>query len=94
MWEVGGPLCSWLCVIAGDLKRHVTVVTKGWNDPVNDVSLRQVVEEVLGRVTRDDPGQGNWSVSGEELNAWDDASSLATGVALERHGDILEVPMV
>ena len=29
-------------------------------------------------------------VSGEDLNALVDASSLATGVVLEKHGDILE----
>ena len=47
------------------------------------------MEEVLARVTRDDPVRGNWSVSKEELNALVDASSLATGMVLERHGDIL-----
>ena len=48
------------------------------------------MEEVQVRVTGDDPVWGNWSVSGEELNMWDGASSLVTGVMLERHGDILE----
>ena len=84
------PVGGWLRVIARVLKRRVTAVTKGWDDPVDDASLRRVVEEVLARVTRDDPVRGNWSVSGEELNAWVDAYSLATGVVLERHGDILE----
>ena len=55
------PVCGWLCVIAGVLKRHVTAVTKGWDDPVNDASLKQVVEEVLVRVTHDYPVRGNWS---------------------------------
>ena len=57
----------------------------GWKSP-----LRWIVEEVLAKVTRDDPVWGNWSVFGEELNAWVDASSLATGVLLERYGDILK----
>ena len=48
------------------------------------------MEEVLARVTRDDPVRGNWSVSGKDLNACVDVSSLATSVVLERHGDILE----
>ena len=48
------------------------------------------MEEVLARVTRNDPARGNWSVSGKELKAWVDASSLATGVVLERHRDVLE----
>ena len=38
-------------MIAGVLKRRVTAVTKGWNDPVDDGSLRRVVEEVLARMT-------------------------------------------
>ena len=84
------PVCSWLHVIARLLRRHISAVTKGWNDPDDDASLRRVVEEVLAKVTRDDSVRGNWSVSGEELNTWVDASLLATGVVLERHGDILE----
>ena len=48
------PVCSWLHVIVGVLKRCVTTVTKGWDDSVDDVSLRHVVEEVLVRVTHDD----------------------------------------
>ena len=42
------------------------------------------------RLTRDDPVQGNWSVSREELNVWVDASLLATGTVLERHDEILD----
>ena len=87
-WAIS--VCSWLHVIAGVQKRCVTMVAKGWDDPIDDVSLRQVVEEVLARVTRDDPVQCNWSVFREELNAWVDASSLATDMVLERCGDILE----
>ena len=52
--------------------------------------MEAVMQEVLARVTRDDPVRGNWSISREELNMWVDASLLATGVVLERHGDILE----
>ena len=84
------PVCGWLHVIARVLKGCVTVVTNGWDDLVDDVFLRQFVEEVLARVNYDDPVRSNWSISGEELNAWVDASSLATGVVLERRHDILE----
>ena len=56
---------------------------------VNDASLRLVVEEVLARVARDDTVKSKWSIS-EEKFVWVDASSLATGVVLERNGDILE----
>ena len=83
------PVYGWLCMIAGVSKRHVTAVTKGWDDPVDFASLKRAVEEVLARVTHDDPVRGNWRVSGEELNMWVDASLLATGVVFERHGDVL-----
>ena len=84
------PVCGWLCVIAGVLKRCVTAVTKGWDDPADNAYLRRIMEEVLVRVTHYDSVRGNWSISGEELNAWVDTSSLATSMVLERHGDILE----
>ena len=84
------PVCGWLYMIGRVLKKCVTALTKGWDNPVDDASLRRVVEEVLVRVTHDDPVWGNWSVSGEELNAWVDASLLVTGVVLVKHGDILE----
>ena len=74
------PVCGWLRVIAEVLKRRVTVVIKEW-----DASLRQVMEETLASMTCDDLVQGNWGVSGEKLNVWVDASSLATGGVLERH---------
>ena len=41
-------------------------------------------------VTSDDPVRGIWSVSREELNALVDTSALATGVVLEKPGDVLE----
>ena len=50
-----GPVCGWLHVIAGVLKRHVIVVTKGWDDLVDGASLKRVVKKVLARVTHDDP---------------------------------------
>ena len=40
-------------------------------------------------VQRDDPAHGDWCVDGRELNVWVDASSLAIGVALERHETVL-----
>ena len=84
VWEVGGSVpCLQLATCDSRSPKEMS-------DHVNDVFLKQVMEEVLVRVTCDDPIQGNWNISGEELNAWVDVSSLATGVVLERHGDILE----
>ena len=48
-----------------------------------------MVAEALDSVQRDDPVCGDWSVGGQELNVWVDASSLAIRVALERHETVL-----
>ena len=45
------PVCSWLCMITRVLKRCMTAVTKGWDDSLDDASLRRVVEKMLVRVT-------------------------------------------
>ena len=84
------PVSGWLRAATGVLKRRATVVTKGWDNIVDDDSLKQMMAETLTRVRRSDPAQGEWHVSGHELNAWVDASSLATSVVLERFGPVLE----
>ena len=48
------PICGWVCVIAGVLKKFMITVTNKWDDLVNNVSLRQVMEEVIVKVTCDD----------------------------------------
>ena len=57
---------------------------------MDDDSLKQMMAETLTRVCRSDPAWGEWHVSGHELNAWVDMSSLVTGVVLERFGTVLE----
>ena len=49
----------------------------------------QRISETVDSVQRDDPAHGDWCIDGQELNMWVDASSLATGVALERHETVL-----
>lgn len=39
---------------------------------------------------QNDPAGGDWCVNGWEINVWVDVSSLAIGVALERHRTVLE----
>ena len=84
------PVCGWIRAATGVLKRRATVVTKGWDDIVDDNSLKQMMAETLTRVCRSDPARGEWHVSGHKLNAWVDTSSLATCVVLERFGTVLE----
>ena len=44
----------------------------------------------MDSVLRDDPAHGDWCVDGRELSVWVDVSSLAIGIALERHKIVLE----
>ena len=41
------PVCGWLRTTTGMSKRWVNTVTKGWDDPINDVPHKQIVTEVL-----------------------------------------------
>ena len=66
------------------------MLTKGWDDIVDDDHLRQMMAKMLTRVCRSDPAWGDRHVSGNKLKAWVDTSSLATGVVLERFGTVLE----
>jgi len=84
------PVCKWLRAATGVIKRRASAVTREWDDTVDDVPLKRMMAEVVTKVCQDDPTRGDWCVAGRELNAWVDASSLATGVVLERDGAIVE----
>lgn len=58
------------------------------DDIVSDIPLKQMMSEVITKMYHD-PSRGDCCVTGE-VNAWVDASSLAAGVVLERHGAILK----
>ena len=84
------PVCGWLPVACGELKRRASSVTKGWDDETRDNLLQRMISESVDSVRRDDPAHGNWCVDGRELKVWVDTNSLAIGVALERHETVLE----
>ena len=65
---------------AAAIKCHMTSVMSGWDDKVNDITLKYMITETMERVMRDNPVQGIWCVNGNELTVWVDASSLAIGV--------------
>ena len=52
--------------------------------------LRQMVDKIVMRSSQTDPARGDWCVDGQEVTVWVDASSLATGVAIEYDGAIIE----
>ena len=84
------PVCCWLRVACGVLKRRTSSVTKGWDDEMRDNLLQRMISETVDSVQQDDPAHGDWCVDGQELNVWVDASSLVIRVALERHETVFE----
>ena len=83
-------VCGWLREACGVLKRRASSVTKGLHDEARDNLLQRMISETVDSVRRDNPDHGNRGVDGWELNVWIDASSLAIGVALEKHETVLE----
>ena len=77
------PVCGWLRVATGMIKRKANAVTQGWDDTTEDAPLQQMVWETIARVMQSYPSQGLWCATGQDINVWIDASSLATGVLLE-----------
>ena len=84
------PVCGWLRAATGMIKRRANAVTRGWDDTTEDVPLRQMVRETITRVTQSDPSLSLWCATGQDINVWIDASSLATGVLLERDDIVFE----
>ena len=84
------PVSGWLRLAYRVPKRRASSVTKGWDDETRDNLLQRMISQTVDSVRRDDPAHGDWCVDGRELNAWVDDSSLAIGVALERHETMLE----
>ena len=84
------PVYGWLRVALAFIKRLATAVTKGWDDRIKNASLSQILAETLTRVWEVDPIGGNWCTDGKEIIVCVDASSVATGVALETNGTVIE----
>ena len=52
--------------------------------------LRRMLDEIVMRSSQTDPARGEWCTNGQEVTVWVNASSLATGVAIEYDGAIIE----
>ena len=77
------PVGGWLRPAVAWLKRRANAATRGWDDVVEDDSLRKQMEYVATRLTKEDPCHGVWCVRGDRAVVWTDASSLAAGVVVE-----------
>ena len=83
-------MCSWLRVAAAFVKRRANAETTGWDDETRDPMLRRMLDEIVMRSSQTYPARGDWCTDGQEVTVWVDASSLATGVAIEYDGAIIE----
>jgi hypothetical protein len=82
------PVAGWLRVACSFIKRHAE--GKKWNDRVGS-QVMAWLQQVLSRLAQSDPVQGLWAVPPRgDCRVWCDASSLATGVALQIGDDIVE----
>ena len=72
------------------IKRLATAVTKGWDDRIKNASLCHILTETLTTVREADPVEGIWCMGGKKITVGVEASSAATGVALETNGTFIE----
>ena len=84
------PVCGWLRVAAAFVKQRANTITTGWDDETQDPMLCRMLEEIVLRSSQTDPAHGDWCANGQEVIVWVDASSLASGVAIEYDGVIIE----
>lgn len=81
------PVAGWIRVACGYIKRHSNGIR--WEDDIGEKS-RQLLCDLVKRVTEQDPVGGRWPVTSRDGRVWCDASSLALGCALEIDGVIVE----
>ena len=55
-----------------------------------DPMLHRMLKEIMLRSSQTDPAHDDWCANGLKVTVWVDASSLATGVAIEYDGAIIE----
>lgn len=82
------PVAGWLRVSCGYLKR---LCSEGnWDEKVND-DVETLVNDVMSRLSKDDPVKGVWEVNPcDEAKIWCDASNLAIGVVIEVNNVVIE----
>ena len=78
----------WLRVAASFVQRGCE--ESAWNNLVGSAAVERL-QDVLIRLSNDDPVEGVWSVSPTEvLNIWCDASTIACGAGLEKGNEVME----
>lgn len=82
------PVAGWLRVACSYIKRQTNEFR--WDEAVSR-QVKVLAEEVMEKVSKNDPVTGEWSVNSvSEGLVWCDASSLAVGCCLEVDSNIVE----
>ena len=76
------PVAGWLRPATAWLKRMANRASADWDTPIDDENLHKQVHEVARRVGEADPSRGQWSVRGDAVVVWTDASAIARGAVL------------
>ena len=82
------PVAGWLRIACSFVKRHSD--GSRWDDLIGDTACA-MLRDIILKVEHQDPVRGAWCVSSaRSCDLWCDASSLATGCAVEIDGVIVE----
>ena len=82
------PVAGWLRIACSFVKRHSD--GSRWDDLIGDAACA-MLRDIILKVEQQDPVRGAWCVrSARSCDLWCDASSLATGCAVEIDGVIVE----
>jgi len=85
------PVCSRLRIMSGMMQRMTAAESNEWNNKVSDEIMEKLKLTIEYIKTHGDLCIGKWIVKKDEpLIIWTDASNIATGVALEVKGEIIE----
>lgn len=80
------PVAGWLRVACSFLKREACACTSGWDSCVSE-PVRNMLAEIIERVSAADPVKGRWDVSPTKKGrVWCDASSIALGALVDVDG--------
>lgn len=82
------PIAGWLRIACSYMKRRASATD--WDGIVED-EVEDMLKDVLGRVSIEDPVKGKWYVpKARKGTVWCDASSIGLGVLLEIDGHVVE----
>ena len=90
-WLGHFPVAGWLRVACAFIQRCTAKDGVGWDENISKSTHEKLLEINESLKTWGDPCKGRWIVNKDsKTTVWTDASSIATGVALQMGEDIVE----